>query len=101
MTFEADWPDLLALLPLKLRDHHCDTQQFLGLLAARQQALLSEPQLFDEFRQEMRRFLPAALVEETVEEPAFWRYLTSLMTEESQRASDFLSMGSAAPRFNM
>jgi len=91
----------LALLPLKLRDHHCDAQQFLGLLAARRQALLSEPQLFDEFRQEMRRFLPAALVAETVEEPAFWRYLTSLMAEECQRAGDFLSKGSPAPRFNM
>lgn len=81
----------LALLPLKLRDHHCDTQRFLSLLAERRQALLSEPRLYDEFRQEMRRFLPAALVAETVEQPAFWRYLTSLITEECQRAS-------AAPR---
>jgi predicted nucleotidyltransferase component of viral defense system len=91
----------LALLPLKLRDHHCDSQHFLGLLAFRRQALLNDPQLFDEFRQEMRRFLPAALVAETVEQPAFWRYLTTLIAEECQRASNFLSAGGPAPRFNM
>ena len=91
----------LALLPLKLRDHHCDSQRFLGLLAERRQALLSDPSLYDDFRQEMRRFLPAALVAETVEQSAFWSYLTSLIGEECQRASDFLSVGSPAPRFKM
>lgn len=91
----------LALLPLKLRDHHCDSQRFLGLLAERRQALLSDPSLYDDFRQEMRRFLPAALVAETVEQPAFWSYLTSLIGEECQHASDFLSVGSPAPRFKM
>jgi len=91
----------LALLPLKLRDRHCDSRRFLRLLAERRQALLSEPQLYDEFRQEMRRFLPAGLVAETVEQPAFWSYLTSLIAEECQRASDSLSTGSPAPRFRM
>lgn len=91
----------LALLPLKLRDHHCDTQKFLALLAERSQALLSEPALYDAFREEMRRFLPAELVTDTVAQPAFWRYLTSLLAEQCQRASDFLAESSPAPRFKM
>ena len=91
----------LALLPLKLGDRHCDTQRFLTLLAERGQALLNEPALHDAFRQEMGRFLPAALVAETVEQPAFWRYLTSLVAEQCQRASDFLSEGKPSPLFRM
>jgi predicted nucleotidyltransferase component of viral defense system len=46
----------LALLPSKLRDRHCDSRSFLDLLAERRQALLSEPQLYDAFRQELRLF---------------------------------------------
>ncbi len=91
----------LALLPLKLQNHHCDTPLFLAVLTERSQALLSEPDLHDAFHQEMRRFLPAALVAQTVEQPAFWRYLTSLVAEQCQRASDFLSEASPTPRFKM
>ena len=91
----------LALLPLKLQDHHCDTPRFLAVLTERSQALLNEPDLHDAFRQEMRRFLPVALVAETVEQPAFWRYLTSLVAEQCQRASDFLLEASPTPRFKM
>jgi predicted nucleotidyltransferase component of viral defense system len=91
----------LPLLPLKLKDHHCDTQRYLALLTGRSQALLNEPDLHDAFRQEMRRFLPATLVADTVEQPEFWRYLTSLVAEQCQRASDFLSEASPTPRFKM
>lgn len=91
----------LALLPLKLQDHRCEPGQFLELLTGRQQALLREPQLYEDFRQEMRRFLPAALVAETVEQPAFWSYLTTLIAQECQRANDFLSGTAALPRFRM
>ncbi|WP_275099289.1 nucleotidyl transferase AbiEii/AbiGii toxin family protein [Sedimenticola hydrogenitrophicus] len=91
----------LALVPLKLRDHRCDTQRFLGLLAERRKALLSEAQLYDDFRAEMRRFLPTAVVAETVEQPAFWSYLTTLVAEQCQQARDFLSNDQQAPRFRM
>lgn len=91
----------LALVPLKLRDHRCDTPRFLELLAERRQALLTEPQLYDDFREEMRRFLPTAVVVETVEQPAFWSYLTTLVAEQCQQARDFLSNDQQAPRFRM
>ncbi len=91
----------LALLPLKLQDHQCDTLRFLTALTERSQALLAKPELHDAFRQEMRRFLPGALVAETVEQPAFWHYLTALIAEQCQHASDFLSEARPAPRFKM
>lgn len=91
----------LALLLLKLHEHHCDTQRFLALLAERRQALASQPKLHDDFRHQMRRLLPAALVAETVEQPAFWTYLTSLLAEQCQRASDSLSGSAAVSRLAM
>lgn len=81
----------LSLLPLKLRDHQCETDRFLQLLRERSQSLLSEPQLQVGFRQEMRRFLPAAVVVETLEHEDFWQYLSAVVAEQCQRASVFLT----------
>lgn len=91
----------MELLPLKLRDHHCEPQRFLGLLADRGQALLDVPQWYEGFRQEMRRFLPAKLVMETVEQPAFWTYLTGLVDEQCQRVSDCFSGRAVIPKFKV
>jgi len=91
----------LELLPRKLGDHHCELQRFLGLLADRQKALLSEPKMHADFQAEMRRFLPAALVVETVDSPDFWSYLTSLIELECQRAHDYLVKGKQDGRFRM
>lgn len=91
----------LELLPGKLGDHHCELQRFLGLLADRQKALLSEPKMHADFQAEMRRFLPSALVVETVDSPDFWSYLTSLIVLECQRAHDYLVKGKQDGRFRM
>lgn len=91
----------LALLPLKLQDHHCDTPRFLELLTVRSQALLTQAALRDAFSQEMRRFLPAHLVMETVEQAAFWQYLTTLVAQQCQSARDFLSKSSPVTGFKM
>jgi predicted nucleotidyltransferase component of viral defense system len=91
----------LELLPRKLGDHHCELQRFLGLLADRQKALLSEPKMHADFQAEMRRFLPAVLVVETVDSPDFWSYLTSLIESECQRAHDYLVKGKQDGRFRM
>jgi hypothetical protein len=77
----------LELVPRKLSDRHCDEQRFLRLLAERQQALRGSPKTHADFQQEMRRFLPAALVAETIDNPDFWTYLTSLVADECQRIS--------------
>lgn len=80
----------LELLPSKLRDHQCELPRFIALLAERQEALLGEPKLRAEFQQEMRRFLPAQLVAETVDSADFWSYLTTLVASECQRTVAFL-----------
>jgi predicted nucleotidyltransferase component of viral defense system len=75
----------LELIPQKLSDHGCDGPRFVELLAERQQALRSTPKTCADFQQEMRRFLPAALVAETVDGPDFWSYLTTVVADECQR----------------
>lgn len=91
----------LELIPRKVRDHHCDRQRFLELLDARQQSLLGAPVTRAGFQKEMRRFLPAALVAETVDRPDFWNYLSSSIAEECQRTRDGLGTDTQIPRFKM
>ncbi len=91
----------MVLLPVKLQDHHCEPQCFLDLLVKRSQALLEEAELYDDFRKEMQRFLPVAVTAETVEQPVFWEYLTSLIDEQCGRVSDYITGSSSVPRFRM
>ena len=91
----------LELIPRKLNDRGCDWQRFLGLLAERQQALRSTPRTHADFRQEMRRFLPAALVAETVDSPDFWNYLTTVVADECRRAHDAFGTDNQSSRFRM
>jgi predicted nucleotidyltransferase component of viral defense system len=91
----------LELIPRKLSDHHCDRQRYVVLLAERQQSLQSAPSTRTDFQQEMRRFLPAALVAETVDSPDFWNYLTSAIAEECQRTRDALGTDTQMSHFKM
>ena len=79
------------LVPAKLKDHHCEPQHFWVQLDERRRSLLGNPKLVTEFQQEMRRFLPSNLVTQTVDQPAFWGFLTGLMddlcTQVRQRLS--------------
>lgn len=81
----------MDLVPAKLRDHHCEPAQFLRLLDARRQSLQTDAGLAAEFRQEMRRFLPAELVARTVGQAAFWNFLVGLMDDLSGQGRQFLS----------
>jgi predicted nucleotidyltransferase component of viral defense system len=69
------------LIPQKLQDHHCQMEHFLQLLDERQHMLQTDPKVATEFRQEMRRFLPAELVKQTSDQTSFWSFLTSLMDD--------------------
>lgn len=79
------------LVPAKLKDHHCEPQHFWVRLDERRRSLLGDPKVVTEFQQEMRRFLPSNLVTQTVDQPAFWSFLTGLMddlcTQVRQRLS--------------
>ncbi len=75
-----------ALIPVKVRDHRREADEFVSLLQSRSTALKAEPQLREDFLKEMRRFLPATTVRDTLENPAWWAYLTQLIEEQVRLA---------------
>jgi predicted nucleotidyltransferase component of viral defense system len=76
----------VKLIPLKVRDHQQEEAEFLELLRSRVQGLKSQPEMRTDFVKEMRRFLPAAMVRETVENETYWTYLVQVIDEQATRA---------------
>lgn len=94
----------IDLVPVKLSDHRCAQQDFLQLLEERRLSLHTVPEVAVEFRKEMRRFLPAELVTQTVDQADFWAYLTGLIDDLSAQTARVLSgqsNASSAVRFQM
>ena len=76
----------LQLIPLKIRDHKREKAGFIAALEARLAGLRGQPDVRAEFMKEMRRFLPAAAVRDTIEKEPYWSYLTQVVTELGQKA---------------
>ena len=74
------------LIPLKIRDHEREAAGFITLLEERLTALGTQPEIRAEFMKEMRRFLPASLVRDTLERDSYWDYLTRVVTESGRKA---------------
>jgi predicted nucleotidyltransferase component of viral defense system len=74
------------LMPLKIRDHQHTHSEFTTLLQERTEALKSQPAMREDFMKEMRRFLPAATVRDTIEKEAYWTYLTGVIGDLGQKA---------------
>jgi len=74
------------LLPPKIADHRRTAQEFAAALSGRLNALRSERAAREDFLREMRRFLPAATVRNTLENPDWWSYLTQSLAEHSRIA---------------
>ncbi|MDD2390014.1 MAG: nucleotidyl transferase AbiEii/AbiGii toxin family protein [Desulfobacterales bacterium] len=91
----------LDLIPEKIRDHHCSPETFLDLLNDRRSQLQNDPALREHFINEIRRFLPKALVDETVEKESFWRYLTSEISRECESVIRFLKEDTKPSLFRM
>lgn len=91
----------IKLVPLKLQDHRCESQHFLNLLEERRRSLQENPNLYNEFKQEMRRFLPADLVNQSVEQPAFWSFVISLVDDLCRRTQLHLAGETMATRFQL
>ncbi|MBA3005576.1 MAG: nucleotidyl transferase AbiEii/AbiGii toxin family protein [Proteobacteria bacterium] len=91
----------LALIPKKILDRHRSTAEFLDLLNERKSKLQMDAVLRTDFIQEMRRFLPAHIVVETIEKEAFWSYLTSVVCAECEQVAQSLGNVSEPPRFKM
>jgi hypothetical protein len=74
------------LIPLKIRDHKRKQGDFMASLAARLTALRRQPDTRASFMTEMRRFLPAATVRDTIEKEPYWTYLTQVVTDVGEQA---------------
>jgi len=76
----------LGLVQAKIQDHHHTAAEFRSQLQGRLATLNSDPTARREFLNEMQRFLPAAIVRDTVEQEAYWAYLTDLVRAEGAKA---------------
>jgi predicted nucleotidyltransferase component of viral defense system len=76
----------VALIPLKVRDYRRAEEEFVGLLRDRLSTLRTEAVVRTDFIKEMRRFLPAATIRETIEKPAYWEYLIQVVDDQVKRA---------------
>ena len=74
------------LIPLKIDDHRRTKDEFRSLLQSRVGELGTSEALRKDFINEMRRFLPAAVTAQTVEQETYWRYLTQVIGEETEKA---------------
>jgi len=81
------------LIPLKIRDHQRDDAEFIALLQERIDAIKTRPDMREDFMKEMRRFLPAATVRETIEKELYWAYLTQVVDDLARKAMSVLKKG--------
>ena len=76
----------LKLIPLKIHDHQREEAEFVDLLRSRVQGLKNQPEKRADFVKEMRRFLSAASVRDTIGTEAYWGYLIQVMEQQATRA---------------
>jgi hypothetical protein len=76
----------LPLIPVKIRDHKRKNAGFVAALQTRLEALRGSADTRVDFLKEMRRFLPATAVRDTIEKGPYWDYLTQVVTELCQKA---------------
>ena len=81
------------LIPLKIRDHQRDDAEFVALLQERTDAIKTRPDMREDFMKEMRRFLPAATVRDTIEKELYWAYLTQVVDDLARKAMSVLKKG--------
>ena len=74
------------LIPLKIRDHQRTKAEFTDLVQGRLAELRAKPNLRSEFIKEMRRFLPAATVRDTLGKLAYWDFLSQTLQEQAALA---------------
>ena len=69
------------LIPIKVADHEREWSEVVERLEERRISLKEKPEMRTDFVKEMSRFLPSAVVSETIEQEAYWQYLTSVVDE--------------------
>jgi len=81
----------MDLMSPKLKDHHSDPRPFMKLFDERRQMLQADAKVAAEFRQEMRRFLQADVVSQTVDTPIFWSFLVGFIDDLYMQTRSALS----------
>ena len=89
------------LIPLKLDDHGVTAQLFLQSARDRARSLRESDAVKREFRLEMQRFLPAAMVATTVNNEQFWGYLAAEIPALIDEVALRLSAEQSGPTFLM
>ena len=75
------------LIPKKLEDRNCKIEQFLNLFNERLSRLTENKEIQLEFKQEMRRFLSIAQINQIVEQDNLWGFITYLMKDLGRQIS--------------
>lgn len=91
----------LDLIPKKIADHHCSNSGYLHLLGQRRDLLRSDPAVHKNFIHEMKRFLPFATAQNTVEQADFWEYLVAVIQSECDLVMQFLTNPTDKRAFTM
>ncbi len=91
----------LELIKKKIVDHRHTPQSYLALLTGRREQLLGDSAVHHDFVAELKRFLPATVVKETIQKKDFWDYLKDLVLGECEQISGLLTGKSSAAPFKM
>jgi predicted nucleotidyltransferase component of viral defense system len=91
----------LDLLSSKLSDHQASANEYLQAFSERAASMQSQPSIANDFRFEMRRFLPNQLVKDTVGSNDFWAYVCGLMQTYAGQVTQTLTGQQPARVFKM
>lgn len=91
----------LHLIAKKIFDRNVSPAACIGLLRERQLLLEREPAVRSGFVHEMKRFLPAHIVAETVENKAFWDFLSEQVRTECEQVIRTLGKDPESLAFTM
>lgn len=75
----------LAWIDSKLKDRDIAFQTFIDAFQRRAQSLSTDPQLEAGFKQEMQRFLPPQILQNSINQGGFWGFMTGLMGDWSDK----------------
>ncbi|MFA6036989.1 MAG: hypothetical protein WC748_02555 [Legionellales bacterium] len=77
----------MELIPLKIKDHNRDYQEFLTLMNERNNFLKTDPKMMHEFRQEMTRFIYNAPYKAGIADDMFWKSLVVIVNGYCEKNS--------------
>jgi hypothetical protein len=76
----------LPLIPKKIRDRKRKEGEFITALETRLAGLRTQPALRSDFVKEMSRFLPAAVVRDTLSKQPYWSFLVQVVSDLGEKA---------------